>query len=197
MPEHQSDVAEPGATSVCVNDRTDQPPSTDDDVTALRLTYERRLTERDRIRAARAFFARQLGPVPVFAGLSVGLVGAFSEKIRDEAWLWIALGVFALMSAVSILYSRMPAYRELRAYRVRAHHMTEGQEEMAVSAWYPAESELERSVYGSGGDRARPWLWPRRILGADLQEQLDKERFGVFLVQGLFLLVIACLVLAR
>jgi hypothetical protein len=183
---------------VCsVNDRTDQPPSTDDDVAALRLTYERRLTERDRIRAARAFFARQLGPVPVFAGLSVGLVGAFSEKIRDEAWLWIALGVFALMSAVSILYSRMPAYRELRAYRVRTQHMTEGREEMAVSAWYEAESELERSVYGSGGDRARPWLWPRRNLGGDLQEQLDKERFGVFLVQGLFLLVIACLVLAR
>ena len=68
---------------------------------------------------------------------------------------------------------------------------------MAVSAWYQAECELERSVYGSGRDRARPWLWPRRNLSGDLQEQLDKERFGVFLVQGLFLLVIACLVLAR
>ena len=34
------------------------------------------------------------------AGLSIGLVGAFSEKIRDEAWLWIALGVFATFFVV-------------------------------------------------------------------------------------------------
>jgi hypothetical protein len=176
-------------------DQTSEPSK--DDVTVSRLTYERWLGERDRIRAARAFFARQLGPLPVFAGVSVALVGTFSEKIKDETWLWIALSVFAVMVAASILYSRMPAYRELRSYRVREESTREGDEADNPAAWYQAESDLERGIYASDGDRDWSWRLPRRNLGGNLQEQLDKERFGVFLVQTLFLLVIACLVLAR
>ena len=169
----------------------------DDDVTGKRLTYERMSEERDRIRAARAFFARQLGPLPAFAGISVAVVGAFSEEIRNETWLWVALIAFAAMVAVSVFYSRMPAYRELRAQRISNNNTAEGDESMDSARWYQAEIDLERRIYTSQGCRGKFWWWPRRNLDGDLQEQLDKERLGVFLVQSLFLLVIAFLVFAR
>jgi hypothetical protein len=170
-------------------------------VTARRLTYERIVAERDRIRAARAFFARQLGPLPAVAGVSVALVGAFSEEISHKWLLLVALVLFALMVLVSVLYSRMPAYRDLRAHRVRNETMEEGVPGMQPAAWYDAEIKLEHSIYSSRVDGTNsgrlPRRLPRRNLTGDLQAQLDKERLGVFVVQGLFLCVIACLVLAR
>jgi hypothetical protein len=165
-----------------------------DDVTARRLTYERLAAERNRMRDARSFFARQLGPLPAFAGISVALVGAFSEDIGCEAWLWVALAIFALMIVVSILYSGMPPYRELRANRVDGG--TEGVGTQNPADWYDAEIALEKAIYAS--ESARPWFWqlPLRRPQGDLQEQLDKERVGYFLAQVLFLLVIASLLLA-
>jgi hypothetical protein len=168
-----------------------------DDATVRRLTYERTAEERDRIRDARAFFARQLGPLPAFAGISLAVVGAFSEKIKHDPFLWVALGLFAVMVMASVLYSRMPAYRELRAHRLRKGKLQDGRDADTAADWYRLESDLERSIYGSGDSRHRLWRAPWRNLDGDLQEQLDKERFGVFLVQILFLLVIASLLFAR
>jgi hypothetical protein len=170
--------------------------SSDDRLTARKLTYDRIITERDRLRGARQFFARQLGPLPAAAGISLAVVAAFSERIKDSDWLWVALGLFTAMVAVSILYSRMPAYRHLRARRLDNPKMEEGRGTDSPAVWYDRETELEESVY-AGGQRGCFWRWPRRNLDGDLPEQLDKERFGVFLVQILFLLVIASLLLAR
>jgi hypothetical protein len=127
------------------------------------------------------------------------LVGAFSEKIEEEKWLWVALVLFGLMVAASIAYSRMPPYRELRSYRLRyqAKDFTEGCGANTPADWYDAESKLERDIYSSQRNEGRLWWWPRRRPEGDMQEQLNKERFGVFLVQILFLSVIACLLLAR
>ena len=169
-----------------------------------RLTHERLTAERDRIRDARQFFARQLGPLPTVAGVSIGLVAAFSERIEHEWVLWIALLVFGLMVAASVLYGGMPAYRELRARRLEKGW---GQGEGISTSradWYRAEAKLEADIYGTPRKRrfslAPGELWwsrPRRDLEGSLQDQLDRERFGVFVVQVLFLAVIALLVLAR
>lgn len=170
--------------------------ASDNEIPASRLTYERLGEERDRIREARAFFARQLGPLPAFAGISVAAVGAFSEQIRDETWLWLAFGAVAAMVLTSVLYSRMPSYRELRAERVK-EGLTQGDESMGPAAWYQAELKLERRLYRASATRGKLWRLPRRNLQGDLQEQLDKERVGLFLVQFWLLLVVGFLVLAR
>jgi hypothetical protein len=175
------------------NARPSAPCSEDD--TAHRLAYERLRDESNRLRGARQFFARQLGPLPAFAGISLAVVGAFSDKIQDEAWLAVALGLFALMVLTSIAYSRMPAYRELRTDRLRT--MGEGLQADAPAAWYRAEHQLEASIYASRRRRSLFWRLPYRDLDSDMQEQMDKERFGVFVVQVLFLLVVASLLLAR
>jgi hypothetical protein len=174
----------------------------DDPVAVLRLRYDQAVQERDRIRAARAFFARQLGPLPTFAGVSVSLVAAFSEKIQHREWLWVALGGFVVMAVVSMLYSRMPAYRQIRASRVpkRPEEDARGVAQLAnfdtPRAWYEAELALECQLYGpprKNNEWGLPWRRPQD----DLQCQLDRERTGVFVTQSLFIVVIVALVLAH
>jgi hypothetical protein len=171
-----------------------------DELTVRRLTWKQATAERDRIRAARQFFARQLGPLPAVAGISVGVVAAFSDEIKTKWLLWLALGFFALMVLVSILYSRMPPYRALRKNRIEGPNpMAEGtKHDQTPVEWYDHEIALERSIYGSSGDEPGfTRLWPKARPEEDLQVQMDKERFGVFLVQFLFLCVIASLLAAR
>jgi hypothetical protein len=172
--------------------------SSGDDATVSRLTWEQTTAERDRLRGARAFFARQLGPLPAFAGISVALVSAFSGEVREEAWLVVAFVLFGLMVGVSIAYSRMPPYRQLRANRLR-NGVGEGRGSSTPSDWYEAEIKLERNIYGARSARNRGswWWWPRQDPGGDLHDQMEKERFGVFLTQALFVMMIVSLVFAR
>jgi hypothetical protein len=180
------------------------------ELATLKLAYDQTIQERDRLRGARAFFARQLGPLPTFAGISIGLVGAFSDKIHHGPWLWIALGVLGLLVTVSLLYSGMPAYRQLRASKEikwrQALMETWSQEAskakeaglrvedvLSPEEWYLAQIRLERELYGEAGKKNR-LLPPRWNLDdTDLQDQLDRERTGVFVAQALFLVVIGCL----
>jgi hypothetical protein len=173
----------------------------EDEFAVLKLDYDRVVKERDRLRGARAFFARQLGPLPTFAGVSVSLVAAFSDKVTRDEWLVVALCAFGAMAVVSMLYSRMPAYRHLRAHR-------EGCEDEAGAAaslpsyatpreWYEKELALERGICGRPHARNRMLLAPRWDPGEDLQGQLDRERAGVFVTQSLFLVMVVALVLAH
>jgi hypothetical protein len=184
----------PGTPSTPVGEK--RPAASGDRAGAevLKLRYDQVTEERDRIRQARAHFARQLGPLPAFAGLSVSVVAAFADNVNHEAWLWAALGVFIAMTVVSMLYSRMPAYRQLRA---RAEGDKQPLSEMTVEQWYATEIELEGKLYGEPrtSNKIRPP--PVRNLGGDLQVQLDRERTGVFVTQSLFILLITCLVLAH
>jgi hypothetical protein len=174
-------------------------PETSDELAVLRLTHKQATEERDRIRAARAFFARQLGPLPAVAGISLGAVAAFSDEIRTKWLLWVALGFFALMVVASIGYSRMPPYRVLRSQRTKGPDgIADGSQARTEIEWYANEIKLEHSIYDSPTNES--WfrrLWPESRPGQDLQDQMDKERFGVFLVQILFLCVIASLLAAR
>jgi hypothetical protein len=186
----------------------------DDDLSALRLAYEQAVTERDRVRDARGFFARQLGPLPAFAGISAALVGAFSNKIERPGWLWLALVVLLLLILVSVFYSWLPAYRHLRAEhddewrtwleeRFRPKAPPEGskwlkaEDMLDPEQWYIAQIELERKLYGPlrKKNRLMPPSW--KLEGADLQDQLDRERTGLFAAQLLFLVVIGFLLAAR
>lgn len=167
----------------------------DDGVEARELTYDRIKQESDRLRDARQFFARQLGPLPAVGGISLGAVAAFSEKAKN-CWLVVALVFFALMLVASFFYSRMPPYRELRSRALGVNGVDQGMPTTEPRDWYNAEINLETAIHGA--DRP-PNLWkllpPTRR--GDMQDQLDKERFGLFLVQGLFLGVIASLIIAH
>jgi hypothetical protein len=182
----------------------------DNELATLKLVYEQTIQERDRLRGARSFFARQLGPLPTFAGISVGLVGAFSDRIHHGPWLWIALGLLGLLVVVSLLYSGMPAYRQLRANKEtmwredlkqrcsreasRAESSGLRVEDMLSSReWYISQIQLERDLYGALGKKNRLMLPSWNLDNTDLQDQLDRERTGVFVAQALFLVVVGCL----
>jgi hypothetical protein len=71
-----------------------------DEPAALELAHKQVTGERDRLRDARAFFARQLGPLPAFAGISAAVVAAFSDKIDHNWCLYVALlGMVVVLSA--------------------------------------------------------------------------------------------------
>jgi hypothetical protein len=186
----------------------------DDDPSALRLAYEQAVQERDRIRGARAFFARQLGPLPAFAGISAAAVGAFSQKIEHRVWLWFALVVLGALVLVSFLYSSLPAYRHLRAHyeeewrkwieknlpvkdRPAGGEDLEVEDRLDPEDWYIAQIKLERTLYGDPREGNLVMSPSRKLEGANLQNQLDRERTGVFAAQLLFLVVIGFLLAAR
>lgn len=180
----------------------------------LQLVYQQAIQERDRLRGARAFFARQLGPLPAFAGISAAAVAAFSDKIQHRLWMWIAVGGLGLLVVVSMFYSGMPSYRHLRAKKEKGWrkdlecHFQDAarsakdagllvEDMLTPTDWYIAQIKLERALYGPPSKRNR-WRLPSRNLdGADLQDQLDRERTGLFVAQFLFLVVIVFLLVAH
>jgi hypothetical protein len=180
----------------------------DDDLGALELEHTRLVSERDRMRDARQFFARQLGPLPTVTGISLAAVAVLPDRHPRPVLIGVALGLFALMIALSVLYAGMPAYRELRA---RHEELRPRPSELGSRAqWYRREIELEREIVGDSARRRSlraqlrrspipamaEALWPRRKFDGTLQEQLDKERFGVFLIQFLFVVIVLLVVLA-
>jgi hypothetical protein len=112
----------------------------------------------------------------------------------------VALGGFVVMAVVSMLYSRMPAYRQLRAWSVRRKEDATGAAQVASfdtpRAWYQFELDLEDKLYGTPSNKNK-WRLPLRRPQDDLQYQLDRERTGVFLTQSLFIVVVVALVLAH
>jgi hypothetical protein len=186
----------------------------DDGPSALRLAHEQAVKERDRIRDGRAFFARQLGPLPAFAGISAAVVGAFSQRIEHRLWLWVALVFLVALVLVSCLYSSLPAYRHLRAHyeeewrkwieeNLTVKDRPAGGEKLKVEDrldpedWYIAQIKLERTLYGDPRERNRVMSPSRKLKGANLQDQLDRERTGLVAGQLLFLAVIGFLLAAR
>jgi hypothetical protein len=100
---------------------------------------------------------------------------------------------------ISILYSSMKPYRVLRQ-DVEADFPWSTD---SPAAWYEGAIELEREVYGVPSEGEGRWGWlrwlrartPRKITG--LQDGYDRERSGLFLVQGLFALVVILLIVSR
>ena len=149
-----------------------------DDTRVLELTYTRMVNERDRLRDARAFFARQLGPLPTVAGVSLTLIVALTSDDADRWWLVALAGVaLVAMVGISFLSSRIPPYRELRK-KAKVKGKSYGRAAETPASWYEAEIELEKTLYGL------------------LEHAVGRERRAVFAVQFLFLAAIACLVAA-
>jgi hypothetical protein len=158
---------------------------------ALSLAYQDIVTERDRLRAARAAITRQLGPLPASAGIAISLVGALAEKASAVA-LVVALVLFGVLVAVSIAYTFLPPYRTLRAkYEYHSHEL--GFDEHAgAKEWLEHMIALERRIYGTVNTR-RPYFRRPRGIG-NLQDGFDAELTGLFIVQLLFVAVVVTLV---
>jgi hypothetical protein len=184
----------------------------DHEVAALRRSYEELRRESVRLRDARAAVTRQLGPLPISAGISISLVAAFSEDAAAGP-LWVAFGLLFLLIGLSIAYSNMRPYRQLRAVReqswrkqLAARHPEAAQRAkksgllvedlLPERDWYAAMIELERQIYGDLDRTDNRHAPPTHDL-QDLQDGFDRERTGLFAVQLLFGLVIACLLLSR
>ncbi|TMK98917.1 MAG: hypothetical protein E6G34_05265 [Actinobacteria bacterium] len=187
----------------------------EDECATLRLVYEGLCSERNRLRDARSSFSRQLGPLPVVAGISTGTIAVFARHVHTSWLLWVALGLLAVLVVVSILYSSVPAYRQIRArketgWRERlvsrhgaclaaeaAERGLQIEDLLAPADWYRAMIELEREIYGRRARERSPlFVRPRR--GAEnLQDALDSERAGLYAVQFLFGLVIVALALTE
>jgi hypothetical protein len=191
-----------------------------DEGEALRLEYEYIRNENVRLRDGRASLTRQLGPLPISAAVVAGLVTGFTETVNENAFLWLALSVFGVLVIVSILYSGMKPYRALR----RETEKTGGGEfvrsETCPAQWYKAAIALEKAIYGvpyekdtrDGEDerdepherarglhshlqKLRSHLPKRHV--RSLQEGYDRERSGLFIVQGLFGVVVILLIVSR
>jgi hypothetical protein len=183
-------------------DWTPLPPrGVDSEVEMLRLAYERVCHERDRLRDARGFFSRPLGPAPASAGISTALVATFGSRL-DTAFLVLAMISLALLVLVGAWYDGKPAYRHLYA-RVLAQapervdrppaQAPSGETE-SVAEWYRMMIARETAVIGPPLVENR-WRapWARVIT---LQDGIDSERTGLRAVQLLWLLVILFLILA-
>jgi hypothetical protein len=188
-----------------------QPADHDQQLATLRLTYERLCHERDRLRDARGYFARGLGPAPVSAGIATVLVSALSEG-RNPGLLCLAVAALIALIVVGVWYDGKPSYRHLYALNIealraeiRSEHpvltetaqlekRTRVEDLLPPDDWYRAMIGLERDIYGderTQNQRRAPWQPVR-----DLQDGMDHERTGLRFVQALWVVVVAALVLS-
>lgn len=160
---------------------------------ALKLEYEYLRSENIRLRDGRGSLTRQLGPLPISAAIVAGLVTGLTRDVHANAFLWSALGLFLVLALISIWYSGMKPYRVLR--REKEACFTRSRK--SPVEWYKSAIALEEAIYGEPSDdkglRAR---LPRSDIKS-LQEGYDRERSGLFIIQGLFALVIILLVVSR
>jgi hypothetical protein len=183
---------------------------------SLELAYREACSERDRLRDARSAFSRQLGPLPVAAGISTGTIAVFAGHVRHSAFLWLALILLVVLVLISIMYSSVPAYRQIRAAKEKG----EGDEPRAKDNAGAVSSGSDRTVAPDpSGDDVSPAEWYRRMIRLEkaiygekstdnglrlpsrsptnLQDALDRERTGVYAVQLLFVLMIVALSLSQ
>jgi hypothetical protein len=183
-------------------------PRAEQDIETLKATYERLCQERDRLRDARGFFARGLGPAPASAGIATGVVAALGEGQNPGAIL-SALGVLGIMVVLSIWYGGKPAYRHLYAKKISAGRPLTAEDSLPtdppsgadepgdflpIADWYREMIRRERETYGSlrvKNSYPPPWMPVN-----DLQDGADLERMGALSVQGLWVVVISLLVVA-
>jgi hypothetical protein len=182
----------------------------DRDIGSLRLAYDDIVRERDRLRSARASVTRQLGPLPASAGIAISVVGALATGRVDSGWLIVALVLLVLLVVISILFSLLPPYRRLRAqFEDELTRETAGGQatrpiartgehklgfdvNLPEELWLRHMVDLERRIYGPLCTSRRAFRHPFGI--TNLQDGFNAERTGLYLVQLLFVALIAALV---
>jgi hypothetical protein len=188
-------------------------PGVDDGLALLKAAYEDVRRENERLRDARASVTRQLGPLPLSAAVVAGLVTGFAppgKHPNQPTWmLWAAGGLFAALVLLSILYSNLKPYRQLRFEkeslrdRQRPTQIVDrvldrpyaASNRDAEAEWYRRMIRLERAVRGESRSKWSEHRVPWRT--DSLVDGFDKERTGLILVQGLFAAVIVLLILGR
>jgi hypothetical protein len=188
-------------------------PGVDHGLAVLKAAYEDNRRENERLRDARASVTRQLGPLPLSAAVVAGLVTGFAppgkQPIQHTWMLWAAGGLFAALVFLSILYSNLKPYRQLRSEKETSKdcrgptqivdRVLNGPYEAfnteVEAEWYTRMIWLERAV--RGGSRSKWWEHRAPWRTDSLVAGFDKERTGLVLVQGLFAAVIVFLILAR
>lgn len=142
------------------------------EVETLRLAYEDRLREAERLRDARRAFTTQLGVLPASAAVIVSLFAAFTEQIADARLLALALIPFVVSVIVGAGFSQLKPYRTLRRELEEEVGRADWRR-LSQEQWLEAMIELEEQIY------------------AKLEERLERERLGVLAVQLLVVVQIA------
>jgi hypothetical protein len=161
----------------------------------LEKAYLDVVSERDRLRDARAGFTGRLGPLPASAAIVIGLAGSAAGKVNPW-WIAEAAVLLALLIFISSVYSGLRPYRLIRADRQR--DLDPGPDDIGFglsapdrATWLTRKIELEQQVYGPLRERQAFSL----TLDVDnLQDALDVERSAFSLVQILFAEIILVLV---
>ena len=163
------------------------------DPEALRLEYEYVRSENLRLRDGRAALTRQLGPLPISAAIVAGLVTGFTSTVHQNAFLWLALFFFVVLVLVSIKYAGMKPYRVLRNDKEERFPRSS----QSRAEWYENAIALEKEIYGESYQRKGLQSRLPSSDVANLQDGYDRERSGLFIVQGLFALVVVFLIVSR
>lgn len=166
----------------------------------LELAYKDLVSERDRLRDARAGFTKLLGPLPASAGIAIGLVGSAGSKV-GRGWLIEAGGLLLALIAVGITFGGLRPYRLLRADHDPA--VTEGEDSSRMLAfrldetdpetWLRKRIKVDEDVCGNLRRHQRFRLARK---ASNLQDALDVERSAALVVQTLFGATIGVLVTA-
>lgn len=168
-------------------------------VEVLKLVLADVEKERDRLRNARASWTARLGPLPASAAVVTGIVAAAEGKL-DPGWAALAGLVFFGLLVVSVRFSGLKPYRELR-------HDFQGEfdpkwsdkqigfrrEATNLKKWLEMKIELEERICGAPGERRS-----RRRPTIDIESlahALNVERAAANIVQVLFLVIFVVLVL--
>lgn len=169
-------------------------------VEVLKLVLADVEKERDRLRDARASFTARLGPLPASAAVVTGIIAATAGEV---AWWYAAAAglVFVVLLAVSLLFGGLKPYREIRrghqdrfdpTWKKRGEWIGFRTDEADRERWLVEKIRLEERIYGRLGERGRRW-WPTRD-PKSLGEALDTERAAANIVQTLFVVIFAILV---
>jgi hypothetical protein len=182
----------------------------EDRLEVLKQIHEDVITERDRLRAARASFTSRLGPLPASAAIVIGLTGATAKKV-DPTWIVVAGVLFLWLVMVSTRFSGLAPYRLMRGRlqreldewpgKPKVTSFGFGRDAYSLREWLKAKIELEERICGELRSEQRFSLLrllktfvSRRRSPEDLQEALDVERSAFIVVQVLFVAIIGVLI---
>jgi hypothetical protein len=167
-------------------------------VEVLKLVLADVEKERDRLRNARASWTARLGPLPASAAVVTGIIAA---KAGEVDWWWAATAglFFVVLLAVSMRYSGLKPYRELRdGLQARFHPQWSKQgfgfrpNETNVGTWLDMKIKLEQRICGAPGER-RSRLRPTTEVES-LTHALNVERAAANIVYALSLVIFVVLV---
>jgi hypothetical protein len=167
-------------------------------VEVLRLVLTDVEKERDRLRDARASWTARLGPLPASAAVVTGFVAA---KAGEVDWWWAAAAglLFVLLLAVSVGYSGLRPYRELRHCPQEVLYPEWSKQgfgfrpqEDDLATWLEMKIKLEDLICGAPGER-RSRLMPTREVES-LTHALNVERAAANIVYALSLVIFVVLV---